>query len=452
MCGATEARCPRSVVAEGIVASVAAEHLENLISAAPAPEHLVKARSRPRVDVENQRVEELSIDHSGLTSQCGRASVDDESRLWEGPMILKMTPPLTPNGRRASTPFAGRRALPAGFPALRSSGATSYDPNWAYALSVMSGWAYAEPQVFADVLAFCGFLDCTVTPMSVENDAMFIVANAYFVRCKAIGVLVFRGTEPASLINWLTDADSIQYTFGSGTASFGAVHSGFYANVQALWSDIAETLTAAFEDGLRDLYITGHSLGGAMAVITAARIFEPKQTQVPLAWRDGIRGVYTYGQPMVGSKAFADTFDPLFGHMLYRHIYDDDIVPCLPPESVDEDFVHFGPRWVAPTRDESWKGPYRDREPPPDRRATLFDLVQIAESFVTRRIDAFRKIPGLYSLDDHSPRGYIDVSRNSIAATRVVATKPAQPSTLEQAFRKLLQGPRWMDRRTLTDS
>jgi hypothetical protein len=358
---------------------------------------------------------------------------------------------FSPSGTAGSASFAGPSALPPTFPSLRSPGDKSYSKEWAYALSVISGWAYAHGQLLADVLPDCRFPRSThVTELSVQNDALLIVATAYFVHCpeEKIGVLVFRGTEPTSLINWLTDADTAKYRFGTAQTDRGSVHSGFFSNVQALWSDILATIDPAIRNGgIQDLYITGHSLGGAMAVIAAARIFDPDATALE-PWRSRVRGIYTYGQPMVGDEKFAQAFDRIFGHFLYRHIYDDDIVPALPPRSVDEDFKHFGHRYVADARDGLWSGPK-----PPDRRANLLDLLGIAESFVTRRIDAFHGIRGIYSLDDHSPRGYIDVSRNSIGSNRTIAMQPV--GGLPALQRALLRAipvplPKWPDRRPVS--
>jgi hypothetical protein len=321
--------------------------------------------------------------------------------------------------------FGSGSALGSSFPAPKAN--TAYDPNWAYALAVMSGWAYAEGQIFADQLQYYGFARCTVTELAVSNPAMLIVSTAYFVQSadKRVGVLAFRGTEPTSLINWLTDADTAKYTFGGDNDVH--VHSGFFSNVEALWGDIVDIIHPAIESGLEELYITGHSLGGAMAVVAAARIFDGDGPEgLYSKWKSVLRGIYTYGQPMVGDGGFKAKFNGLFGSFLYRHIYDDDIVPCLPPTSVDSTFVHFGERRAAASPEDSWK------LVPKDRRADLLAFGSILESFLTRRIDALHGVNVPYSLDDHSPRGYIDVSRNSLnpATPRAVEMKPARPPIL----------------------
>src|SRR5262249_16276481 len=156
-----------------------------------------------------------------------------------------------------------------------------------------------------------------------------------------VGVLAFRGTEPSNFINWLTDANTVMRTF-----HYGSVHGGFFDNVEALWDGVAEVIDEAIQgktirptngDGqpepvepLQVLYVTGHSLGAAMAVVAAARIFSPDYR----AWQPLVRGVYTFGQPMVGDAEFARKYGEQFGSFLYRHVFRHDVVPRLPPRAV----------------------------------------------------------------------------------------------------------------------
>ncbi len=312
---------------------------------------------------------------------------------------------------RSTTTFGSAGPLGSSFPTPKAT--RDYDAKWAYALSLISGWAYAEGQVLADQLQYYGFPQCTVEQLSVANPAMLVVATAYFVRSQdgRTAILAFRGTEPTSLINWLTDAECAKYAFGGGY-----VHSGFFANVEALWGDISETVQTAIGDGrLEELYITGHSLGGAMAVVAAARIFDDARLT---EWQRRTRGIYTFGQPIVGDGEFKAHCDPVFGSFLFRHVYDDDVVPCLPPTSVDSDFKHFGVRRHATDCDETWEVQAGDR------RANLLGFASVLESFITRRIDIFHGVKVAYSLDDHSPRGYIDVCRNSVDPNNQQRAKP----------------------------
>ncbi|MBC7174587.1 MAG: hypothetical protein H5U40_19230, partial [Polyangiaceae bacterium] len=160
---------------------------------------------------------------------------------------------------------------------------------------VIAGWSYSEGQTLSNKLKYYGFPFNTVDQIQVVNPAMLIVATAYFVRsqCGRVGVLSFRGTEPVNAINWLTDADVTQRAVNGGK-----VHAGFYANLQSLWDEVCEHIGEATTprgvttgDGskcrlpMQVLYVTGHSLGAAMAALAAARIFAddgPISREIPL--------------------------------------------------------------------------------------------------------------------------------------------------------------------------
>jgi hypothetical protein len=299
------------------------------------------------------------------------------------------------------------------FEALPTTAPRAYDPRVAYLTTVVSAWAYSDGQTMANQLAYYGLPNCTVREFSVVNDAMLVVAAAYFVRSEdgRVGVLAFRGTLPEDFINWLTDANTTLTNF-----HFGMVHTGFYRNVEPLWGRIADAVDDAMKprpggDGapalapLENLYITGHSLGAAMAVIAAARIFSPDY----LSWQPLVRGVYTYGQPSVGDAQFARHFAPLFE--LYRHVYRYDVVPHLPPSDVGG-FPHFGTEFFASDPSTNWQcvQPARTTQA---RLVTAAAAIALA-SFLARRLSVLRWLRLGYSIEDHGPQGYIDASRASL--------------------------------------
>jgi len=289
-----------------------------------------------------------------------------------------------------------------------------YDPELAYVLAVVAGWSYSDAQTLANKLKYYALPDVSVEAIAVTNPAMLIVASAFFVRssCGRLGILAFRGTEPANVISWLTDTDVEQRPFGKG-----AVHQGFYANLEAVWEEIGAQLERAttlsthpranrrVRAPLRRLFVTGHSLGGAMAVLTAARLARDDN------FRDLVHGVYTFGQPAVGNRAFADECDGQFGKRLYRHLYAHDVVPHLPP-AWDDRFVHFGAERITFSTNKSWVVP---EETGRQVRWLLPAVASCATAFVTRRLPLLEHVPLPYSLDDHSPARYIEASRVGLA-------------------------------------
>jgi len=68
--------------------------------------------------------------------------------------------------------------------------------------------------------------------------------------------------------------------------------------------------------------VTGHSLGGAIAVLTAAELSLEEYDY-------NLATVYTYGKPRVGNKKFAKWFDDRLEE--FRIIHYKDIIPANPP-------------------------------------------------------------------------------------------------------------------------
>jgi pimeloyl-ACP methyl ester carboxylesterase len=95
------------------------------------------------------------------------------------------------------------------------------------------------------------------------------------------------------------------------TPDVGKIHRGFDKALDEVWTDVLADLDQLTD---RPLWITGHSLGGALATLAAARY---KKTQA----------VYTYGSPRVGDGEFKRRFHtPAF-----RFVHHKDVVTKVPP-------------------------------------------------------------------------------------------------------------------------
>jgi|GEM_PF-5159104 len=99
----------------------------------------------------------------------------------------------------------------------------------------------------------------------------------------------------------------------------GQVHRGFATQANAVIKDITPFETAA--QG-KKLFITGHSLGAAVATILAAYLKEKGFD--PL--------LYTYGSPRTGDETFVKAYADITH---YRHVYRHDIVPLVPGRNLD---------------------------------------------------------------------------------------------------------------------
>ena len=145
-------------------------------------------------------------------------------------------------------------------------------------------------------------------------------------------VLVFRGTR-VQVHNLVDKAEIVLYNqadlrtdsrFFFKASKVGRVHSGF-ADAFAQISDRLDAILATRSSDQK-LWLTGHSLGGALATLAAAH-----------AGADVVQGLYTYGSPRVGDAVFASIL-PQRGYL--RLIHRDDWVPLIPPEALG--YVHGG--------------------------------------------------------------------------------------------------------------
>lgn len=136
--------------------------------------------------------------------------------------------------------------------------------------------------------------------------------QAFIASNKEYAVLSFRGTEPASIKDIKADANAKLVD----CESCGKIHEGFDNAFKSVAQDIqAELNNGKYTD--LPLYITGHSLGGALATIAAKKL-----THIA-----GIAACYTFGSPRVGNEEWvSDIKTPI-----YRLVNAADPVTLLPP-------------------------------------------------------------------------------------------------------------------------
>ena len=117
------------------------------------------------------------------------------------------------------------------------------------------------------------------------------------------------------------------------------VHAGFYAAFRKIESKLREVLTE--QDEAKAVYLTGHSLGGALALVAAAAFGGNDKLG------DRIAAVYTFGAPRVGGADFPN----LVKAPHYRVVNSGDVVPLVPPNWFTG-YVHTGmPILLKPNSD-----------------------------------------------------------------------------------------------------
>ena len=156
-----------------------------------------------------------------------------------------------------------------------------------------------------------------------------------------------------------------------------------------------------FRSAQKQLAIVGHSLGGALAVVARA----------DLAKEYPVVATYTYGQPAVGNKDFADH---LAGgvNSIYRLINDRDLVARVPPG-----YVHVNKGRVLReggdvTIESMALGGSADQNPPmlvepPMLNEKEFFELQLACASSTAQEGVLEE--GLFDpFSDHKLRGYLE--------------------------------------------
>lgn len=124
--------------------------------------------------------------------------------------------------------------------------------------------------------------------LNEENSANKTDTQALLGRWNNDVVIAFRGTE-GKLSDWWTDLKGELVPHPEG---IGRIHKGFKTASESVHRHIVRFIKNVAVPETR-LYICGHSLGGAMALITAGRL--AADASLP-----PIRGVFTYGSPRVG--------------------------------------------------------------------------------------------------------------------------------------------------------
>ena len=123
-------------------------------------------------------------------------------------------------------------------------------------------------------------------------------------------VLAFRGTEPDELSDVLADLNAIP----RGAMTHGLVHSGFRGELDNIWDEIVSHHGKGHQK--KKLWITGHSLGAAMATIATSRFEETQK----------VEQLTTFGSPRVGTRKFVKAIKTK--HM--RFVNNNDIVTKVP--------------------------------------------------------------------------------------------------------------------------
>ena len=142
-------------------------------------------------------------------------------------------------------------------------------------------------------------IDCEIVKFFDVDDA-----QAYLLKQYGAYILSFRGTSSKSDVLADIDAGKTFEIDKVSGVSVGKVHHGFKQELDKLWPEIY-----SHTSNISSLYVTGHSLGAAMATLAARRLYNKVLT------------VITFGSPRVGTQEFVNNC--LFDHYRVQNNCDD---------------------------------------------------------------------------------------------------------------------------------
>jgi len=147
-------------------------------------------------------------------------------------------------------------------------------------------------------------------------------------------VLAFRGTQPKRFEDINTDIRVYKSTLKEGK-----IHAGFHEAYQEVEDEIVNIFLKN-QEWTWPLYVTGHSLGGALATIATQNLEHKIKSQ--------IAACYTFGSPRVGNRQYERNTKAPF----YRIVHSTDIVTLVPSIG----YMHIGdPRYLTYSKSESEK-------------------------------------------------------------------------------------------------
>ncbi|HEY3739853.1 MAG TPA: lipase family protein [Bryobacteraceae bacterium] len=227
--------------------------------------------------------------------------------------------------------------------------------------------------------------------------------QAVFAACPEFAILAFRGTEADDHKDSAYDGDIVLVRepdshphaqtpiLGPISSLFSVpvlVHQGFQTALAEVWNDV-RTAVQMYRNRFpnSEIVFTGHSLGGALAVLAYSRIGDQNSS------------LYTFGCPRVGDQAFRDRVLANPGKGIYRVVNFNDAVTHIPLanllyEQTPTQSYRFDDKGNLNAGDDTFLG---------DVGALETAVTQLPANVLTLDLS---KIAAPLSVVDHSPARY----------------------------------------------
>lgn len=193
-------------------------------------------------------------------------------------------------------------------------------------------------------------------------------------------LVAFRGTS--DLLHWIFNMQTLLTSWLEG----GKVHGGF----ARAYKKVVEPLRDALENApAEQLYFTGHSLGGALALFASTQF--------------GTTATYTFGCPRPGNPTFAEAAEA--SSSVYRVVYDQDLVTTIPYE-------------ISFLKDLAYKHTGTPVHLRPDEPLLVDDTSALPRSRKSWKQALHAMLEGdhigepLPAVQDHAPSGYVRALRS----------------------------------------
>ncbi|KAF5808998.1 putative triacylglycerol lipase [Helianthus annuus] len=264
-------------------------------------------------------------------------------------------------------------------------------------------------------------------------------------------VVAFRGISPFNAKDWMTDFDISWYELKdeNNSKTIDRIHGGFmkalglekikgwpkelepppnatkehpfaFYKIREMLKDILEKNSNA------KFIVTGHSLGGALAILFAGVLGLHEETWL----LKRLEGVYTFGQPRVGDERFGRYMMKMMEDQdvrYFRYVYGNDIVLRLPFDDKSLFFKHFGTTLYF---NSFYDDKVMEEEPNKNYFSIVWTIPKYINAFweVTRsfilpywkgkeykesHVERLFRIVGMIipGLAAHGPKDYVDVTR-----------------------------------------
>lgn len=194
--------------------------------------------------------------------------------------------------------------------------ATTLNADNACSLATVASLVYEPEDKIRDTVNAWGFDFFKFFDGKKTGTQGFLASNADII------LLAFRGTEATKIKDVGADAKIRMKPELTDVVAEGKAHRGFQEALDDVWQDVLAEVRAQQQSKARPLWVTGHSLGAALATMATARL--------ALAEQQAVQGLYNFGSPRVFNTALAEAFDQQLLSKCFRFVNNNDIVTRIP--------------------------------------------------------------------------------------------------------------------------